>query len=85
MTPPGAEVVIVGCGPAGLACAIELRRLGVRNVLVLEREAQAGGIPRHCNHQGFGARDLRRIMSGPRYAGHYVERARRSGARVEVE
>jgi thioredoxin reductase len=85
VTPPGAEVVIVGGGPAGLACAIELRRLGVGNVLVLEREAQAGGIPRHCNHQGFGARDLRRIMSGPHYARRYVERARRSGARVEVE
>jgi len=85
VTPPDAEVVIVGGGPAGLACAIELRRLGVGNVLVLEREAQAGGIPRHCNHEGFGARDLRRIMSGPRYARRYVERARRSGARVEVE
>jgi thioredoxin reductase len=85
VTAPGAEVVIVGGGPAGLACAIELRRLGVGNVLVLEREAQAGGIPRHCNHQGFGARDLRRIMSGPRYARRYVERAHRSGARVEME
>ena len=83
--PPGAEVVIVGGGPAGLACAIEFRRLGVAGVLVLERDAQAGGVPRHCNHQGFGARDLRRIMSGPRYARGYVERARRSGARVEVE
>jgi thioredoxin reductase len=83
--PAGAEVVIVGGGPAGLGCAIELRRLGVGNVLVLEREAQAGGIPRHCNHQGFGARDLRRIMSGPRYARRYVERARRSGALVDVE
>jgi thioredoxin reductase len=82
---PGAEVVIVGGGPAGLACAIELRRLGVASVLVLEREAQAGGIPRHCNHQGFGARDVRRLISGPRYARRYVERARRSGARVEVE
>ena len=85
MTAPDAEVVIVGGGPAGLACAIELRRLGVANVLVLEREAQAGGIPRHCHHQGFGARDLLRIMSGPRYARRYVERARRCGARVEVE
>ena len=85
MTPPGGEVAIVGGGPAGLACAIELRRLGVASVIVLEREAQAGGIPRHCNHQGFGARDLRRIMPGPRYARRYVERAQRAGARVELE
>jgi thioredoxin reductase len=78
-------VVVVGGGPAGLACAIELRRLGLANVLVLEREAQAGGIPRHCGHQGFGVRDLHRVMSGPRYARRYVELARQSGAQVEEE
>jgi thioredoxin reductase len=78
-----APVVVVGGGPAGLACAIELRRCGVGDVLVLEREARAGGIPRHSAHQGFGARDLRRVMSGPRYAERYRERARRAGVRFE--
>jgi thioredoxin reductase len=78
-------VVIVGGGPAGLACAIELRRLGLADVLVLEREAEAGGIPRHSSHQGFGARDLHRVMSGPRYARSYAERARKSGVHVEIE
>jgi thioredoxin reductase len=77
--------VVVGGGPAGLACAIELRTRGVAEVLVLEREAQAGGIPRHCAHPGFGARDLRRFMSGPRYARHYAALARRAGARVDQE
>jgi thioredoxin reductase len=77
--------VVVGAGPAGLACAIELRRRGVADVLVLDREAQAGGIPRHSRHQGFGLRDLHRVTSGPRYAGRYVELARRAGARVLEE
>ena len=27
---------------------------------------EAGGIPRHSNHTGYGLRDLRRVMSGPR-------------------
>src|SRR2546430_14667587 len=78
-----APVVVVGGGPAGLACAIELRRRGVADVLVLEREQHAGGIPRHSAHQGFGVRDMRRVMSGPRYARRYRELARRAGARVE--
>ena len=77
--------VVVGGGPAGLACAVELRRGGVGEVLVLEREAAAGGIPRHSGHQGFGLRDLHRVLSGPRYARRYVELARRAGADVLEE
>jgi thioredoxin reductase len=78
-------VVVVGGGPAGLACALELRRRGGADVIVLEREAAAGGIPRHCRHQGFGARDLHRVLSGPRYAERYRELARRAGAHVATE
>ena len=62
------DVVIVGGGPAGLAAAGELKRLGVRDVVVLEREQHAGGVPRHCGHIGFGWREFRRLLSGPAYA-----------------
>jgi thioredoxin reductase len=68
-------VIIVGAGPAGLAAALELRRRGERDVLVLEREAVAGGIPRHARHQGFGLRDQRRPLSGPAYARRYARLA----------
>jgi thioredoxin reductase len=78
-------VVVVGAGPAGLAAALELRRRGVPDVLVLEREAEAGGIPRHAQHQGFGLRDLRRPLSGPRYARRYAELATAAGAQVRTE
>jgi thioredoxin reductase len=78
-------IVIVGAGPAGLACSLDLRRRDIDSVVVLEREQAAGGIPRHSGHQGFGVRDLRRVMSGPRYARHYVESARRAGVDVLEE
>jgi len=77
-------VIVVGGGPAGLACALDLRRRGV-DVTVLERERQAGGIPRHCQHQGFGLRDLHRLHSGPAYARRYLELARAAGAEVLEE
>src|SRR6266516_4965248 len=77
-------VIVVGGGPAGLASALELRRRGIE-VLVLERESQAGGIPRHCQHQGFGLRDLHRLQSGPAYARRYLELARRAGVEVLEE
>jgi thioredoxin reductase len=78
-------VVIVGGGPAGLAAAIELRRRGVESVTVIEREAEPGGIPRHANHTGFGLLDLRRVLSGPRYARRYAELAGRAGVELVTE
>ena len=78
-------VAIVGGGPAGLAAAVGLRRLGVAEVVVIEREREAGGIPRHARHQGFGLRDLRRPLSGPAYARRHVELARAGGAELLLE
>ncbi|MEA2363341.1 MAG: hypothetical protein QOD71_2486 [Thermoleophilaceae bacterium] len=80
-----APVAIVGGGPAGLAAGVELRRLGVPEVVVIEREREAGGIPRHARHQGFGLRDLRRPLSGPAYARRCVELARAGGVHLLLE
>jgi len=77
--------VIVGGGPSGLAAAIALRSLGVEPVTVLEREREAGGIPRHSDHTGFGLRDLRTVLSGPRYAERYRELAAEAGVEVVTE
>src|SRR5262245_16930747 len=76
------DVLIVGAGPAGLAAALELRRRGGERVAVVEREDEAGGIPRHSMHTGFGLRDLHRLLSGPQYAARYVELA--DAARVSI-
>src|SRR5215213_3492868 len=82
---PDGPVALVGGGPAGLAAALAVRSLGVAEVVVIEREREAGGIPRHARHQGFGLRDLRRPMSGPAYARRYAEVARASGAELLTE
>ncbi len=78
----GVDVVIVGAGPAGLTAARELAR--DRNVLVLDREGEAGGIPRHSDHLGYGVRDLRRVTSGPAYARMLVDAALSAGAEVRT-
>ena len=79
------SVVVIGGGPAGLAAARELGRLGVRDVMVLEREREPGGIPRHAAHQGFGLRDLRRPLSGPAYARRLSQLASDAGAELWTE
>jgi len=76
------DVAIIGGGPSGLAAATTLKAAGVARVVVLEREPDAGGIPRHCGHPPFGAREFKRIYTGPAYAQKLVQTAR--AADVEI-
>lgn len=78
------EVIIVGAGPAGLAAARRLAELGVKDILVLEREAEAGGVPRHCGHTGFGIRTFYRPLTGPAYARRLVRAAAEGPAGIEI-
>ena len=59
------DVVIIGGGPAGLAAAVEFHKLGVRNMVILEREDRLGGILRQCIHDGFGLGRFGQSLSGP--------------------
>jgi len=68
------EVVIIGGGPAGLAAAVKLRERGIREIVILEREENLGGILRQCIHDGFGLTRFRESLSGPEYARRFIER-----------
>lgn len=78
------DVLIIGAGPAGLSAATELKRLGIHHVVVLDREAEAGGIPRHCGHPPFGMREFKRLMTGPRYACKLVNTALSAGVIIRT-
>jgi len=78
------DVAIIGGGPAGLSAATTLKHLGVSRVVVLEREPQAGGIPRHCGHPPFGLREFKRILKGPAYAARLVRRAQSHGVEIHT-
>ncbi len=78
------DVAIVGGGPAGLTAAAALARGKSLSVVVLERECEAGGIPRHSDHPGYGIRDLRTFISGPAYARRLTAAAIGAGAVVRT-
>ena len=78
------DVVVIGGGPAGLATAMELRDHGIRDVVVLEREAEAGGIPRHCGHLGFGFFKRWGFLRGPQLARRLREQASAIDVRTQT-
>ncbi|GHJ42074.1 NAD(P)/FAD-dependent oxidoreductase [Streptomyces sp. TS71-3] len=74
------DVLVVGAGPAGLAAATRLAARGAGRVLVLDREQQPGGVPRHCEQRGFGPPG--RWWTGPEYAARAAEAAVGAGAEL---
>ena len=78
------DVAIIGAGPAGIAAALALKQRGIGRVIVLEREAQAGGIPRHCGHKTFGLTEFGWLMSGPAYARRLVAKAKAAGIAIRT-
>lgn len=78
------DVAIIGGGPAGLSTAIALKKLGVENVIVLERFSEAGGNPRHCGHSPFGMREFKRLYFGPNYAKALVKTALKKGVKIAL-
>ncbi|MBL8078956.1 MAG: FAD-dependent oxidoreductase [Anaerolineales bacterium] len=78
------DVLIVGAGPAGLSAAIELKKQGIKKILVVDREPEAGGMPRMCHHTGFGREDLWRMWSGPKYAKYYRDLAEKWDVEVQT-
>ena len=59
------EVVVIGGGPAGLAAAAAARKSGIRDVLILERDRELGGILNQCIHNGFGLHTFKEELTGP--------------------
>jgi NADPH-dependent 2,4-dienoyl-CoA reductase/sulfur reductase-like enzyme len=74
------ECLIVGGGPAGLAAAIALKKLGIDDLVVLERNARLGGILNQCIHPGFGLERFGSDFTGPEYAKALVLEFREAGA-----
>ena len=76
------DVVIAGGGPAGLGAAVAARDAGAERLLVVDREAEAGGILLQCIHSGFGLHHLGEELTGPEYAQRILENALDDGVDV---
>lgn len=67
------DIVIVGGGPAGLAAGISAYENGVKDIVILERGEELGGILNQCIHNGFGLTRFKESLSGPEYAERFID------------
>lgn len=79
------DIIIIGGGPAGLAAAVAAYDAGVRDILVIEREARLGGILNQCIHNGFGLTRFKESLSGPEYAARFLAEVEKRGITVMTD
>jgi NADPH-dependent 2,4-dienoyl-CoA reductase/sulfur reductase-like enzyme len=79
------DLVIIGGGPAGMAAGVRAHELGIRNILLIERDKYLGGILPQCIHAGFGIKIFSRDLTGPEYSTMFEEKIILSGIDIMVD
>lgn len=79
------DLVIIGGGPAGMSAAIAAYEQGIRDILILERDENLGGILQQCIHNGFGLHKFGEELTGPEYAWKYEEKVRNLGIECKCD
>ena len=78
------DIAIIGAGPAGLAAAVAAHGAGVKDILVIERDSEPGGILNQCIHNGFGLHRFGVELTGPEYAGRYEDMLIGTGVKIQL-
>lgn len=79
------DLVVIGGGPAGLAAAHAAWEDGCKSICILERDKELGGILNQCIHNGFGLHFFKEELTGPEYAGRFIEMLRSTGVEVKTD
>ena len=76
------DVIVIGGGPAGLAAAVAAWDDGCRSICIVERDRELGGILNQCIHNGFGLHRFKEELTGPEYAGRFLQMLTDTSVRV---
>ena len=79
------DLIVVGGGPAGLAAANSAWRKGLKSILIIERDKELGGILNQCIHNGFGLHRFKEELTGPEYAGRFIDMLGDTGVQVMLD
>ena len=67
------DLVVIGSGAAGMAAAVEAKKNGIDDILILEKDERLGGILNQCIHNGFGLTEFKEELTGPEYLQRFVD------------
>ena len=67
------DLLIIGGGSAGMAAAIQAKKEGIDDILIVERDEHLGGILNQCIHNGFGLTEFKEELTGPEYLSRFVD------------
>ena len=79
------DLVVIGGGPAGLAAALEAHKEGVKDILIIERDRELGGILMQCIHNGFGLHHFKEELTGPAYAERFADALKETGIVYKID
>ncbi|MDO4616072.1 MAG: NAD(P)/FAD-dependent oxidoreductase [Lachnospiraceae bacterium] len=79
------DLVIIGGGPAGLSAANAAWEDGCRSICIVERDRELGGILNQCIHNGFGLHYFKEELTGPEYAGRFIEMLKSTDVEVRID
>jgi len=79
------DVVVIGGGPAGLAAAASAKKQEAGKVLIIERDKTLGGILQQCIHPGFGLSYYKEELTGPEYAGRFIDEVNSLGIETVMD
>lgn len=78
------QAVVIGGGCGGLAAAAKLKQEGLKDVVLIEKDAELGGVLNQCIHNGFGLTTFKEQLSGPSFAERYEDQVVEAGVEVKL-
>ena len=79
------DLVIIGGGSAGMAAAIEAKKNGIDDILILEKDSVLGGILNQCIHNGFGLTEFKEELTGPEYLSRFADQVKELGIEYKLD
>ena len=79
------DVAVIGAGPAGLGAALAAYRAGLRDVMLIERDVELGGILPQCIHDGFGSIVFEEVLTGPQYAQRFIDEIAKTDIEIKLD